>query len=187
VLPVGTRCAAGRLSLSGLITPFGSAVAQSNSVESQRGSVSDSAAYNDEVTGWAAWGRHLAAVALVAGLVAGTVVWQTDDTWPLAQMRMFPGGEESDVVILAITGVRTDGKQVELPPSAFHMKRADIEGQLPRVLARPRMLRDLIAAYNREVESGARLRALILTQREAVREADGEPRWVERELVRWPR
>jgi hypothetical protein len=129
--------------------------------------------------------RNLAAVALVVGLMAGTVWWQTDDTWPLAQMRMFPGGSESNVAILAIKGELADGRLITLAPSVFHMKRADIEGQLDRASADPRMLRDLMDHYNLSASSGRRIESLIFIRRERISRTDGG-RWAERELVRWP-
>jgi hypothetical protein len=125
--------------------------------------------------------RNLAAVALVAGLIAGTVWWQTDDTWPLAQMRMFPGGSESNIAILAIRGELANGRLITLDPSVFHMKRADIEGQLDRASSGPRMLRDLMDHYNLNASSSRRIESLIFIRRERVGD-----RWTERELVRWP-
>jgi hypothetical protein len=132
--------------------------------------------------------RNVAAVALVTGLVAGTVLWQTDDTWPLAQMRMFPGGGESAIALVVIEAKLADGRTKQMNPFAFHLKRAEIEGQMNRILADPSMLRDLAARYNRTVAPPRRVVGLALKRRQAVPEgAPGERRWVETELVRWPR
>jgi hypothetical protein len=127
--------------------------------------------------------RNVAAVLLIGGLFAGTFLWQTDDTWPLAQMRMFPGGSESDVVITVIEAHFTDGRTKEMNPFAFHLKRAELEGQMNRVLARPEMLGDLIDAYNRVHRRD--IERIVLIRRETVRQ-DGRTRSTERELVRWP-
>jgi hypothetical protein len=130
--------------------------------------------------------RTIAAVALVAGLFAGTLVWQTDDTWPLAQMRMFPGGSESAVALVVIEAHLANGRVREMDPFAFHLKRAELEGQMNRVLANPRMLGDLIVRYNRTVPHEREIVRIVLVRRETVRE-NGRARRVERELVRWPR
>jgi hypothetical protein len=131
--------------------------------------------------------RNVTAAVLVAGLVAGTVVWQTDDTWPFAQMRMFPGGSESSIAITVIKADLADGRTKEMNPFAFHLKRADIEGQMDRIRANPRMLQDLIDAYNAHTPAYRRIERLVLVRREAARGVEpGDPRWAERELVRWP-
>jgi hypothetical protein len=141
--------------------------------------------------------RNLAAVALAAGLIAGTVWWQTDDTWPLAQMRMFPGGPESAVAILAIEGMRADGHRIAISPGAFHLKRAEIEGQLDRVAANTQMLGDLFEYYNGTAAPQRRIVRLLFVRREAVvgpgpqrtptglRAPPGR-HWVQREVARWP-
>jgi hypothetical protein len=127
--------------------------------------------------------RNVAAAALIAGLVAGTVVWQTDDTWPLAQMRMFPGGGESAIAIVIIEAKLADGRTKEMNPFAFHLKRAEIEGQMDRIRADPRMLGDLARRYNDTVADDERIVELMLKRREA---APGGRKRTETELVRWP-
>lgn len=128
--------------------------------------------------------RNIAALLLVGGLFAGTLGWQTDDTWPFAQMRMFPGGSESAVAITVIEATLRSGRVREMNPFDFHLKRAEIEGQLDRVRANPDMLGDLLQAYNRTVPRSREIVAIALIRRETVRE-DGRARRVERELVRW--
>lgn len=129
--------------------------------------------------------RNVAALLLVGGLLAGTLWWQTDDTWPLAQMRMFPGGSESVVAITVIEATLRDGRVREMDPFAFHLKRAEIEGQLNRVRTNPEMLGDLVRTYNRTVRRTSEIVSIALIRRETVREG-GHARRVERELVRWP-
>jgi hypothetical protein len=129
--------------------------------------------------------RNLAAVALIAGLLAGTLVWQTDDTWPLAQMRMFPGGSESAVALVVIRAELANGRTREMNPFDFHLKRAELEGQVHRVHADPAMLGALIDRYNAGVGRGREIRRIVLIRRETVREG-GHTRRIERELVRWP-
>ncbi len=129
--------------------------------------------------------RNVAALMLIGGLLAGTLAWRSDDTWPLAQMRMFPGGSESAVAITIIEATLRNGRVREMNPFAFHLKRAEIEGQLDRVRANPEMLGDLVRAYNRAVRRPYEIVALALIRRETLRD-DGRSRRIERELVRWP-
>jgi hypothetical protein len=126
--------------------------------------------------------RDLAAVALISGLIAGTVGWQTDDTWPLAQMRMFPGGGESAIAITLIDAELANGTHKLMNPFAFHLKRAEIEGQMSRIREKPAMLGDLARAYNETVPSGRRIVALRLIRRES---ASGGKAQSERTLVTW--
>ena len=127
--------------------------------------------------------RNAAALALIAGLVAGTVVWQTDDTWPLAQMRMFPGGSESAIALVIIEATLADGRTKEMDPFVFHLKRAEIEGQMGRIRSNPSMLGDLIERFNETVRDDRRIVRLLLKRREA---ASSARRWNETELVAWP-
>jgi hypothetical protein len=129
--------------------------------------------------------RNIAALVLAGGLFAGTIGWQTDDTWPFAQMRMFPGGSESAVAITIIEAKLRNGRMREMNPFAFHLKRAEIEGQMDRIRADPQMLGDLIRTYNDTVAGPYEIVSIALIRRETVRE-DGRTRRLERELVGWP-
>lgn len=131
--------------------------------------------------------RDVAAAALVIGLVCGTVVWQTDDTWPLAQMRMFPGGGESEISFVSIQAELTDGSRTRLSASAFHLRRAEVEGQMPRIRRDPSMLGALIDRYNADVPRAREIVRLRLLKREAAPGDVRGERWTETELARWPR
>lgn len=129
--------------------------------------------------------RNVAAVLLAAGLIAGTVWWQTDDTWPLAQMRMFPGGEESDVTYVRLRAELEDGSEVVLGFHNFHLRRAEVEGQLGRIRREPAMLGDLAELYNRGRRDDEQIVRMILLRRYGIR-SGSDFRWYESELVRWP-
>jgi hypothetical protein len=79
-----------------------------------------------------------------------------------------------------------NGRVREMDPFDFHLKRAEIEGQMNRVRANPEMLGDLVRTYNRTVGRDSEILSLALIRRETVRE-EGRRRRVESELVRWPR
>ena len=129
--------------------------------------------------------RNVAAAFLMVGLTLGTVLWQRDDTWPFAQMRMFPGGSESALALTVVVADFTDGRTKRMNPFEFHLKTADIEGQTNRWMANPRMLGDLITAYN---STHARDIVRIHMVRREVHGhlANGQPKWTQRELTRWP-
>jgi hypothetical protein len=111
-------------------------------------------------------GRDLFAAVLTAGLVAGTV-FGSDDWWPFAQMRQFPRGPRSVVWALAFDADLADGRRVRMGFEPFHLRRAEVEGQVARVVARPRMLGDLMASYNRGASARRRIVRLHLLSRKA--------------------
>lgn len=127
--------------------------------------------------------RNIAALALVAGLFAGTFWWQTDDAWPLAQMRMFPGGGESAISIVRIDATLRNGKHRDMNPFAFHLKRAEIEGQMNRIKRVPSMLGDLMETYNETVPRDQEIVRLRLVRHETPK-GGGEPE--KTVLVSWP-
>ncbi len=131
--------------------------------------------------------RNIAAAALIIGLAAGTVVWQTDDTWPLAQMRMFPGGSESAIAIVIIDAELKTGRHKEMDPFAFHLKRAEIEGQMDRIRKDPDMLGDLARVHNASVAHDREIVGIRLVRREYSPAGAAAPtaRPIETTLVRW--
>jgi hypothetical protein len=127
--------------------------------------------------------RNIAAVALIAGLFAGTFWWQNDDAWPLAQMRMFPGGGESAISIVRIDAELRNGRHKDMNPFVFHLKRAEIEGQMNRIVRVPSMLGDLADAYNDTVPRDREIVSIRLVRHETPK-GGGEPS--KRVLVEWP-
>ena len=76
--------------------------------------------------------RSTIAVVLVALTVAGAVGF-TDDAWPFAPFRMFahavrPTGRVTKVDFV---GETRSGRELHLDASAFGLRRAEVEGQLP--------------------------------------------------------
>lgn len=145
--------------------------------------------------------RDVAVLAVAAALVAGSLAW-SDDAWPFAPFRMFSSAPTKSVKALALDAVRADGRVVRMPAEAFHLRRAELEGQAPRVVAHPRLLGDLLAAYNRRAPAGGRLVQLRLLERRTGLVA-GRPRpsgrpdrgssgppagidWEVRVLAQWP-
>ena len=129
--------------------------------------------------------RDIAALILIIGLVLGTVLWQTDDTWPFAQMRMFPGGGESEISFVSIQATFADGERERLSAAAFHLRRAEVEGQMRVTRADPSRLGILIDRYN--ATHDRKITKLRLLKREAAPGAARGDDWIETELAGWPR
>lgn len=148
--------------------------------------------------------RDAAAVFMSVGLIAGTLFW-SDDAWPFAQMRMFPKGTRGAVWVLALNADFSDGRRgVRLGFENFHLRRAEVEGQVARVQAHPELLGDLIRVYNRGAPADRRIVRLYLLSRKAPlsegrlqpgpraagRRARAAPppgiRWVVTEVAHWP-
>jgi len=96
--------------------------------------------------------RSVVAVAFLALLLLGTLQGN-DDRWPFAPMSQYAfavdlDGEIRSTSIEAVTaaGVRT---VVPLSPDGVGLRRAEVEGQLPRFVADPALLEAVAAAYAR--------------------------------------
>jgi hypothetical protein len=127
--------------------------------------------------------RNAVAALLIAGLFAGTFWWQVDDAWPLAQMRMFPGGGESAISIVRIDAELRNGKHRDMNPFDFHLKRAEIEGQMNRIRLLPSMLGDLMDTYNQTVPRDREIVSIRLIRHVTPK---GGGRTDKRVLVEWP-
>lgn len=144
--------------------------------------------------------RDLAVVLIVAGLFAGSL-WGTDDAWPFAPFRMFARGTTGDVHVLALEADLSDGRTVRMDYEKFHLRRAEVEGQILRFTARPEMVGDLMDAYNRR-SRGRKIVALrVLSRRAPIsddrlvrgnsrkREGRGPPpgiHWKVKVIAEWP-
>lgn len=92
--------------------------------------------------------RGLATALALVALLAGTA-WGEDDHFPFGPFRMFsrttkPTGR---VTASRIEAVTVAGDVVTIDHGAFGLRRAEVEGQLPRFRRDPALLRHLAAAY----------------------------------------
>ena len=85
----------------------------------------------------------------VALAVYGTVLGN-DDLWPFAPMSQFAFSVSRDGEIRAVRvdALTTEGREVRVPlsPAGIGMARAEIEGQLPRIVQDPSLLQQLAVA-----------------------------------------
>jgi hypothetical protein len=113
-----------------------------------------------------AW-RSVVALAFLLLLLLGTLQGN-DDRWPFAPMSQYAfavdlDGEIRSTSIEAVTtaGVRT---VVPLTPGGVGLRRAEVEGQLPRFVAEPSLLEAVAAAYARRHPGRPRYARLELRQ-----------------------
>ena len=109
-------------------------------------------------------GRTLraAATALVlVTLVAGTANGE-DDHFPFGPFRMFSRTTKSTgrVTAARVEGVTVDGRTVRIVDGSVGLRRAEVEGQIPRFEEDPSLLRHLLVAYERFHPEAAELAEL---------------------------
>ena len=92
--------------------------------------------------------RLVAAVAVLAVVLAGTV-WGDDDAFPFGPFRMYStrADPNAPVVSTRVVGLTAAGEEVRLSGGQVGLRRAEFEGQLPRIEAHPQLLGLLAESY----------------------------------------
>lgn len=85
---------------------------------------------------------RLAAVAIVAALTVAGTAWGSDDDFPFGPFRMYAtSGKATGTIRTAdLVGVRADGTEEVLHAGDVGLRRAELEGQLPRFRDDPSLL-----------------------------------------------
>ena len=115
------------------------------------------------------WIRGLVTLAVLIALLAGTV-WGDDDAFPFGPFRMYSiTNKASGEVASTYVEVRARKRErVRLDPavleSVLGLRRAEIEGQLPRFVEDPEELGYIVEAYERTNPEGPALVELRLMQ-----------------------
>jgi hypothetical protein len=125
------------------------------------------------------WARGLATLGVIAGLFAGTF-WGDDDNFPFGPFRMFSTTNQLDghVDSAEIWGVTASGEEILLEWSWIGLRRAEIEGQMPRFAEDPDALRHVATAYDHFHAEGPELVGIKLRERVQMLKdgrPDGEP------------
>ena len=98
----------------------------------------------DEVVRLSPAGRavRLAATAVVLVLLLAGTLWGTDDHFPFGPFKMYAGRAEPDgqVNSTRVVGVTAAGDEVRLSGGQVGLRRAEFEGQLPRLERQPELL-----------------------------------------------
>ena len=102
--------------------------------------------------------RGVATAVVLVALLAGTA-WGEDDLFPFGPFRMFARTTKSTGRVTAsrIEAVTADGRTITVGDARFGLRRAEIEGQIPRFRRDPDLLRHLLAAYDRFQPEGPEL------------------------------
>lgn len=93
---------------------------------------------------------RLGVSAVVVVLLAAGSLWGSDDDFPFGPLRMYatstnPNGR---VGLTAVYGTTLAGDDVKISPDAIGMRGAELEGQLPRLIANPHLLGALARTYH---------------------------------------
>jgi hypothetical protein len=94
------------------------------------------------------WVR-LAVTALVFAIVMVGTVWGDDADFPFGPFRMYSTRADPDapVVSTRVVGLTASGDTVHLSGGEVGLRRAEFEGQLPRIQAHPELLGLLAETY----------------------------------------
>ena len=119
---------------------------------------------------------RLGVTGLVLGLlVAGTVVG-SDDHFPFGPFSMYSSAHDPNtgVVSNTVEAVLDDGRVVAVSDGDTGMRRAEVEGQLPRFIEDPQILEQLAVAHERRRPDAPRYAAVRVVRR-SYQLRDGRP------------
>lgn len=119
---------------------------------------------------------RLGVTGLVLGLlVAGTVVG-SDDHFPFGPFSMYSSAHDPNagVVSNTVEAVLDDGRVVAVSDGDTGMRRAEVEGQLPRFVEDPQILEQLAVAHERRRPDAPRYAAVRVVRR-SYQLRDGRP------------
>jgi len=127
----------------------------------------------------------LAATSVLLALTFGGTVLGDDSWFPVGPFSMYAGRADPDgqVDSTRVVGFTADGQEVRLSGGAVGLRRAEFEGQLPRLVEQTELLELLARAYSdRHPDAPALVRVQVVQRSTDL--VDGEPAGViERVLV----
>lgn len=94
--------------------------------------------------------RVAVTLAVTLLVLAGTFVG--DDGWfPVGPFRMYATASRTTgrVAVPELAGVTVNGETVEIRPGELGLRRAELEGRLPRLRNEPELLAELVDVYHR--------------------------------------
>jgi hypothetical protein len=112
-----------------------------------------------------AW--RLAVSAIVLALVLAGTLWGSDAAFPVGPFRMYSTRADPDapVVSTRVVGLTATGTEVRLSGGEVGLRRAEFEGQLPRLEADPSLLALLGESYARSHPQAPELVSVAVVQR----------------------
>jgi hypothetical protein len=110
--------------------------------------------------------RRAAAAVVLALLLTGTL-WGNDDEFPFGPFRMYSTRADPDapVVSTRVVGLTAVGEEVRLSGGEVGLRRAEFEGQLPRIVDHPQLLGLLAHSYAQRHPDAADLVEVEVVQR----------------------
>jgi hypothetical protein len=92
---------------------------------------------------------RLAATAVVLALLLGGTLWGADDDFPFGPFRMYStrADPNAPVVSTRVVGLTGSGAEVPLSGGEVGLRRAEFEGQLPRLESQPSLLGQLADSF----------------------------------------
>ncbi len=110
--------------------------------------------------------RLTASLVVLALLLAGTL-WGTDAHFPFGPFKMYSTRADTDapVVSTRVVGLTGDGREVRLSGGEVGLRRAEFEGQLPRLVDDPSLLVLLADTYAEHHPGGPELVEVQVVQR----------------------
>ncbi|WP_138733689.1 hypothetical protein [Modestobacter excelsi] len=124
----------------------------------------------------AARAARLAGAALVLALLLVGAVWGEDDAFPFGPFRMYSTRADPDAAVVStrVVGLTAAGEEVRLSGGQVGLRRAEFEGQLPRVEAHPELLGLLADSYAAKHPGAEELVEVQVVQRR-FELSDGQP------------
>jgi hypothetical protein len=92
--------------------------------------------------------RLVTAAVALALMLAGTL-WGQDDAFPFGPFKMYAGRADPNATVVStrVVGLTAAGAEVRLSGGQVGLRRAEFEGQLPRIEAHPELLGLLAESY----------------------------------------
>ena len=110
---------------------------------------------------------RLGSVALVLALLLVGTVWGDDSAFPFGPFRMYSTRADPDAAVVStrVVGLTDTGAEVGLSGGEVGLRRAEFEGQLPRLEQHPPLLGLLAEAYARRHPRAPELVSVQVVQR----------------------
>jgi len=110
--------------------------------------------------------RLVAAAAVLALLLIGAV-WGDDDAFPIGPFRMYSTRADPNAPVISTraVGLTAAGAEIRLSGGQVGLRRAEFEGQIPRVEAHPELLGLLADSYAQRHPSAETLTEVQVVQR----------------------
>jgi len=110
---------------------------------------------------------RLAGALVVLALVLAGTVWGDDDAFPFGPFRMYSTRADPDqpVISTRVVGLTAAGEEIRLSGGQVGLRRAEFEGQIPRIEARPELLGLLADSFAERNPDAAELVEVQVIQR----------------------